>query len=87
MNTMTTLTIPMPENISLALHLSNEALAEEIRMAAAVKLYELGHLSSGAASEMAGISKPLFLLKIADYTRQEQHWSLEELARDMNNAS
>jgi predicted HTH domain antitoxin len=79
--------IPMPENISLALHLSNEALAEEIRMAAAVKLYELGRLSSGAASEMAGISKPLFLLKIADYTRQEQHWSLEELARDMKNAS
>jgi hypothetical protein len=35
---------------------------------------------------MAGISKPLFLLKIADYTRQEQHWSLEELARDMKNA-
>jgi predicted HTH domain antitoxin len=86
MNTMTTLMIPMPENISLALHLSNEALAEEIRMAAAVKLYELGRLSSGAASEMAGISKPLFLLKIADYTRQEQYWSLEELARDMKNA-
>lgn len=81
-----TLSIPIPDNISLALHLSNEALAQEIRLIAAIKLYELGRLSSGAAAEMADIPKPLFLLKIADYSRQELDWSREELMRDMDNA-
>jgi predicted HTH domain antitoxin len=83
---MMILNLPIPENIPLALSLSNEALATEIRMAAAVKLFELGRLSSGAAAEMADIPKSLFLLKITDYTQQEQHWSLEELTRDRQNA-
>jgi predicted HTH domain antitoxin len=81
-----TLSIPIPDNISLALRLSNEALAQEIRLIAAIKLYELGRLSSGAAAEMADIPKPLFLLKITEYTRQELDWSRDELVRDMENA-
>ena len=36
-------------------------------MLAAVKLYELGKLSSGAASELAGIPRVVFLSKLADY--------------------
>ncbi|RKZ47614.1 MAG: UPF0175 family protein [Candidatus Parabeggiatoa sp. nov. 2] len=33
----------------------------------AVKLFELGHLSSGAAAKLAGIPRVLFLTKLADY--------------------
>ena len=32
-----------------------------------MKLYELGRLSSGAAAELAGIPRVLFLTKLADY--------------------
>ncbi len=42
-------------------------MGQELRLAAAMKLYELGKLSSGAAANLAGIPKPLFLTKLADY--------------------
>jgi predicted HTH domain antitoxin len=36
-------------------------------MAEAVKLFEMGRLSSGAAARLAGIPRTLFLSKLADY--------------------
>ena len=44
-----------------------DEMASELRLAAAMKLYELGRLSAGAAATLAGIPKPLFLTKLADY--------------------
>jgi predicted HTH domain antitoxin len=64
---MTKVMMDLPEKASLALKVPEEALGEELLLAAAVKLYELGRLSSGAAAELAGVPKPLFLAKLADY--------------------
>jgi predicted HTH domain antitoxin len=36
-------------------------------MAAAVKLFELGRLSSGAAARLAGVPQVVFLSRLADY--------------------
>lgn len=36
-------------------------------MAAAVKLFELGRMSSGAAAKLAGMPRTVFLSKLADY--------------------
>jgi len=36
-------------------------------MAAAAKLYEMGELSSGAAAQLAGIPRTVFLSRLADY--------------------
>ena len=36
-------------------------------MAAAVKLYELGQFSSGAAARLAGIPRVVFLTRLAEY--------------------
>jgi predicted HTH domain antitoxin len=46
------------------------AYSEEARSAlrmAAVKLYELGRLSSGAAALLAGVARVVFLSRLADY--------------------
>jgi predicted HTH domain antitoxin len=57
----------LPGTASLALKVPNDALGKELLFAAAVKFYEIGRLSSGAAAELAGVPKPLFLAKLADY--------------------
>jgi len=42
-------------------------LERELRLAAAIKLFELGRLSSGAAARLAGMPRTLFLSKLANY--------------------
>ncbi len=64
---MTTIAFPVPEETLVALKLTAETAPAEIRIAAAMKLYELGRLSSGAAAALAGIPRVLFLSKLADY--------------------
>lgn len=73
----------LPEKASLALKLPQEALGRELLFAASVKLYELGRLSSGAAAELAGVPKPLFLAKLADYGVYTFDLKKEELRREM----
>lgn len=51
-----------------------------------MKLYELGKLSSGAAAELAGVPKPVFLSKLGDYGIATFRLSAEELAEDLANA-
>jgi predicted HTH domain antitoxin len=75
--------LKLPEKTSLALKVPAEALGKELLLMAAVKLYELGRLSSGAAAELAGLPKPLFLSKLADYGVCTFDLSKEELQREM----
>ena len=38
-----------------------------MRLTAAVKLFELGRLSSGAAARLAGVPRVVFLARLADF--------------------
>jgi len=49
------------------LDIPDESLDAEIRMAAAMKLYEMSKFSSGAAACLAGVPRVVFLGKLADY--------------------
>jgi predicted HTH domain antitoxin len=55
----------------------------EVRLAAAMKLYELGRLSAGAAAELAGLHKMEFLSRLADYGIAAFDESPEELTRSL----
>ena len=71
------------DDVLLALGLTPEEFREEAKILIAVKLYEMGRLSTGAAAELADVTKPLFLTKLADYGVDTFDLSKEELQRDL----
>ncbi len=64
---MNRITLDVPEESLLALKVSPDSFGAELRLTAAVKWYELGRLSSGAAAIVAGVPRTVFLTKLADY--------------------
>jgi predicted HTH domain antitoxin len=59
--------ITIPESILQAENMDAETFARELCVLAAVKLYELGRLSSGRAIKLAGMSRVEFLLRLKQY--------------------
>ncbi|MFZ4641293.1 MAG: UPF0175 family protein [Nodosilinea sp.] len=59
--------IDIPETVLLSEKTDEIAFARELRTLAAVKLYELGRLSSGRAAELAGMTRVEFLLSLDRY--------------------
>jgi predicted HTH domain antitoxin len=64
---MSDITLSISARSLLALKVPPEQAGAELRLAASMKLYELGRLSSGAAAELAGIPRCIFLAKLSDY--------------------
>jgi predicted HTH domain antitoxin len=59
--------VNVPEKILLAEKTDEVAFGRELSTLAAVKLYELGRLSSGRAAELAGVSRVEFLMNLSRY--------------------
>ena len=79
---MSDITLSIPDETLIALKVKTEQVGSEIRLAAAVKLYELGRISSGAAAKLAGIPRTLFLTKLADYGVDTFNLSEQELQQE-----
>jgi len=83
---MSEIKLDVPDEILAALRGTAESAVAEVRLAAGVKLYEVGRLSSGAAATLAGIPRTLFLAKLADYGVAAFTQAEEELRRDFERA-
>jgi predicted HTH domain antitoxin len=70
-----------PETL-LALKVSQTEAGNALLMAAAVKLYELGRISSGAAARLAGVPRTVFLSRLADYGVDTFLLTEEQLERE-----
>lgn len=79
---MSEITLSIPDDTLLALKVRPDQLGAELRLAAAVKLYELGRISSGAAAKLAGVPRTVFLMKLADYGVDSFKLSEEELQKE-----
>lgn len=62
---MTTLTLELPENVLAALRCSPEDLSKEVRLAAAATWYGQGKVSQEVAAQIAGMNRTDFLLALA----------------------
>lgn len=83
---MQTLTLHIPDEVAFSLKETPEHLSERITHMAAVKLYELGQLSSGRAAQLAGVSRVEFLQTLGRYGVSSFRLSAEELDEDIINA-
>jgi predicted HTH domain antitoxin len=64
---MVQMTIEMPEEALAALRKDPEAFACELRLAAAVKWYEMQIVSQGRAAEIAGVSRSAFIAALGRF--------------------
>jgi predicted HTH domain antitoxin len=83
---MYTITLSISEETAEALQVAPENLSREMLLIAAVKLYELGRLSSGAAANLAGIPRTVFLSRLANYGVDTFHLTEAELTEDLASA-
>ncbi len=83
---MSHVTLSIPDEILLALKATPDEFASRLCFAAAVKLYEMGQLSSGAAAQLAGVPKPYFLSRLADFGVNTFDLSEEEILHDLESA-
>ena len=73
------ITIDVPDEALLAFKVGADQVGAELRLAAAMKLHELGRLSSGAAARLAGIPRVLFLLRLAEFGIDSFRLNAEDL--------
>lgn len=83
---MTQLTLEMPESAFASLHQAPKEFAQEMRIAAAVKWYELGRFSQGRAAEIAGLSRAGFIDALARYKVSVFQYTAEEVSEELRDA-
>ena len=75
---MVQMTIEMPEGALASLRKDPESFMRELRLAAAIKWYELGEVSQSRAAEIAGVSRQEFLAALGRYRVSPFQYTPEE---------
>ena len=74
--------VELPEGVFSALRCTPQAFVDEMRLAAAVKWYEVGLLSQSKAAEVAGVSRQEFLASLARFQVSPFQVTPDELVQE-----
>ena len=83
---MNALTIEYPDELLWALQQEPDEFAVEARLLLAVKLYEMGKLSTGLAAQFAGIPRSAFLYELSRHQLSPFGETPDELEDDLADA-
>ena len=83
---MQTISLEIPTTTLAALGESPDKFVSEMRIAAAIKWYELGRLSQGKAAEVAGLSRSAFIDALSRFKVDPIQLNKDELAKELSDA-
>ena len=83
---MSEITLKVPDALPAALGVRLQDAEKEIRLMAALKMFDTGRISSGMAAELAGITRAEFLLRCGEYGVSVFQQTPEELEKDVQAA-
>lgn len=83
---MTSITVNLPNTAFSALRKTPDEFAQEMRIAAAVKWYEIEQISQGKAAEIAGLSRGEFIQALSRYRVSVFQYTEADLARELSHA-
>ncbi|MGB8645333.1 MAG: UPF0175 family protein [Anaerolineae bacterium] len=78
--------LELPEDVFSVLRSTPDHFADEMRLAASVKWYEMGLISQGKAAEVAGLSRSDFIMSLARFNVSPFQVTPEELAQKAKRA-
>jgi len=78
------LSIDYPDNLTAVFNQSKVDFEQEAKMAMAVKLFEMGRLTSGQAAHMAEVSRVKFLLECSRFGVPSVSWEQEEIEAEFD---
>ncbi len=83
MSDMVQISFDMTRDVFSALRKDPESFVPELRLAAAVKWYELGMVSQAKAAEIAGLSRAEFIAQLSCYQVSPFQYSAKEILREV----
>mgnify|MGYP002338703603 FL=1 len=83
---MPTLTMEIPETVLSALQTDPQEFSRQMRIAAAVKWYELGRVSQNKGAEIAGLSRSQFIDALSEAWVSPLQIKLDSLNEELSDA-
>ena len=81
---MVTVTFELPEDALSSVRKDPDHFAQELRLAAAVKWYEMAVVSQSRAAEISGLSRSEFIAALGRFQVSAFQYEVDEIAEEVN---